>query len=281
MKKGLVLEGGAMRGMFTAGVLDVLMENNIEFDGCAGVSAGAVFGCNYKSKQIGRVIRYNTKFCKDKRYCSFKSLLTTGDMYGADFCYKVLPRELDLFDTDTFLNSPVEFFVTATDIETGEAVYHKCKDGLEEDLLWFRASASMPLVSRNVEIGNSKLLDGGIADSIPIKFLESKGYDKNVVVLTQPYDFVKEPNPMLPLIKLKYRKYKGIIKAVECRHIAYNETTAYIKEKEKKGELFVIRPPESLNIKAVCHDENELLRVYNMGRSEAERILPELQSYLS
>lgn len=281
MKKGLVLEGGAMRGMFTAGVLDVLMENNIEFDGCAGVSAGAVFGCNYKSKQIGRVIRYNTKFCKDKRYCSFKSLLTTGDMYGADFCYKVLPRELDLFDTDTFLNSPVEFFVTATDIETGEAVYHKCKDGLEEDLLWFRASASMPLVSRNVEIGNSKLLDGGIADSIPIKFLESKGYDKNVVVLTQPYDFVKEPNPMLPLIKLKYRKYKGIIKAVECRHIAYNETTAYIKEKEKKGELFVIRPPESLNIKAVCHDENELLRVYNMGRSEAARILPELQSYLS
>ncbi len=281
MKKGLVLEGGAMRGMFTAGVLDVLMENNIEFDGCAGVSAGAVFGCNYKSKQIGRVIRYNTKFCKDKRYCSFKSLLTTGDMYGADFCYKVLPRELDLFDTDTFLNSPVEFFVTATDIETGEAVYHKCKDGLEEDLLWFRASASMPLVSRNVEIGNSKLLDGGIADSIPIKFLENKGYDKNVVVLTQPYDFVKEPNPMLPLIKLKYRKYKGIIKAVECRHIAYNETTAYIKEKEKKGELFVIRPPESLNIKAVCHDENELLRVYNMGRSEAERILPELQSYLS
>lgn len=281
MKKGLVLEGGAMRGMFTAGVLDVLMENNIEFDGCAGVSAGAVFGCNYKSKQIGRVIRYNTKFCKDKRYCSFKSLLTTGDMYGADFCYKVLPRELDLFDTDTFLNSPVEFFVTATDIETGEAVYHKCKDGLEEDLLWFRASASMPLVSRNVEIGNLKLLDGGIADSIPIKFLESKGYDKNVVVLTQPYDFVKEPNRMLPLIKLKYRKYKGIIKAVECRHIAYNETTAYIKEKEKKGELFVIRPPESLNIKAVCHDENELLRVYNMGRSEAERILPELQSYLS
>lgn len=281
MKKGLVLEGGAMRGMFTAGVLDVLMENNIEFDGCAGVSAGAVFGCNYKSKQIGRVIRYNTKFCKDKRYCSFKSLLTTGDMYGADFCYKVLPRELDLFDTDTFLNSPVEFFVTATDIETGEAVYHKCKDGLEEDLLWFRASASMPLVSRNVEIGNLKLLDGGIADSIPIKFLESKGYDKNVVVLTQPYDFVKEPNRMLPLIKLKYRKYKGIIKAVECRHIAYNETTAYIKEKEKKGELFVIRPPESLNIKAVCRDENELLRVYNMGRSEAERILPELQSYLS
>ena len=160
MKKGLVLEGGAMRGMFTAGVLDVLMENNIDFDGCVGVSAGAAFGCNIKSTQIGRVIRYNTKYCKDKRYCSFKSLLTTGDIFGADFCYNKLPFELDIFDTDTFKTSPVEFFVTATDIETGKAVYHKCTDGLNDDLLWFRASASMPLVSRTVEINGLKLLDG-------------------------------------------------------------------------------------------------------------------------
>lgn len=280
MKKGLVLEGGAMRGMFTSGVLDVLMENNIDFDGCIGVSAGAAFGCNIKSKQIGRVIRYNTKYCKDKRYCSFHSLLTTGDIYGADFCYNKLPFELDLFDTETFKASPVEFFVTATDIETGKAVYHKCTDGLDEDLLWFRASASMPLVSRTVEINDLKLLDGGIADSVPIKFIESKGYDRNVVVLTQPYDFVKEPNPMLPLIKLKYRKHKGIIDAVKNRHNIYNETTAYIKDKESKGELFVIRPPESLKIKSVCHDKNELLRVYNIGRREAEKQLPALKEYL-
>ena len=280
MKKGLVLEGGAMRGMFTAGVLDVFMENNIDFDGCIGVSAGAAFGCNIKSKQIGRVIRYNTKYCKDKRYCSFHSLLITGDIYGADFCYNKLPFELDIFDTETFKSSPVEFFVTATDIETGKAVYHKCTDGLDEDLLWFRDSASMPLVSRTVEINDLKLLDGGIADSVPIKFIESKSYDRNVVVLTQPYDFVKEPNPMLPLIKLKYRKHKGIIDAVKNRHNIYNETTAYIKDKESKGELFVIRPPESLKIKSVCHDKNELLRVYNIGRREAEKQLPALKEYL-
>ncbi len=280
MKKGLILEGGAMRGMFTAGVIDVFLENNIPFDGVVGVSAGAAFGCNYKSKQIGRAIRYNTKYCKDKRYCSFKSLLTTGDIYGGDFCYRKLPFELDIFDTKTFSSSPVEFFVTATDIETGKAVYHKCRDGLDEDLLWFRASASMPLVSRIVEVGNLKLLDGGVADSVPIKFLEDKGYERNVVVLTQPEDFVKEKNPMLPIIKIKYKKYPNLVNAVANRHNIYNETTSYIREKEEKGELFVIRPPENLNIKSICHDENELMRVYNIGRSEAEKRLPDLIKYL-
>ncbi len=281
MKKGLVLEGGSMRGMFTAGVIDVFLENNIDFDGLVGVSAGAAFGCNYKSKQIGRTIRYNTKYCNDKRYCSFKSLLTTGDIFGADFCYRRIPFELDIFDTETFKNSPVEFFVTATDIETGKAAYHKCTDGLDDDLLWFRASASMPLVSRVVEIGNKKLLDGGVADSVPIKFIESKGYDKNVVILTQPKDFVKEKNPMLPFIKLKYKKYPSLVNAVAERHNIYNETTEYIREKEKRGELFVIRPPEPLNIKAVCHDKNELLRVYNIGRYEAKKQLSALKEYLN
>lgn len=281
MKKGLILEGGAMRGMFTAGVIDVFLENNIPFDGVVGVSAGAAFGSNYKSKQAGRVIRYNTRFCKDKRYCSFKSLITTGDIYGVDFCYNQLPFIHDKFDSKTFSESPVEFFVTATDIETGKAIYHKCDLGLEDDLLWFRASASMPLVSRIVEIGNLKLLDGGVADSVPVKFLENEGYEKNVVVLTQPKDFVKEENPMLPFIKLKYKKYPNLVNAVANRHNIYNETTSYIKEKEEKGELFVIRPPENLNIKSICHDENELIRVYNIGRCEAEKRLAQLKEYLA
>ncbi len=281
MKKGLILEGGAMRGMFTAGVIDVFLENNIPFDGVVGVSAGAAFGSNYKSKQAGRVIRYNTRFCKDKRYCSFKSLITTGDIYGVDFCYNQLPFIHDKFDSKTFSESPVAFFVTATDIETGKAIYHKCDLGLEDDLLWFRASASMPLVSRIVEIGNLKLLDGGVADSVPVKFLENEGYEKNVVVLTQPKDFVKEENPMLPFIKLKYKKYPNLVDAVANRHNIYNETTLYIKEKEEKGELFVIRPPENLNIKSICHDENELIRVYNIGRHEAEKRLSELKKYLA
>ena len=143
-KTGLVLEGGAMRGMFTCGVIDVLMENGIRFDGAAGISAGAVFGCNYKSRQIGRPVRYNKNYCKDPRYCSDRSLIKTGDLYGADFCYRELPDVLDPFDRETFKNDPMEFYIGATDVKTGKAVYHKCTDGGEDDLLWMRASASMP-----------------------------------------------------------------------------------------------------------------------------------------
>ena len=167
MKTGLILEGGAMRGMYTAGVLDVMMENNIWVDGAVGVSAGAVFGCNYKSKQIGRTIRYNKKYGRDPRYAGFHSLLKTGDYFGTEFCYHEIPERLDPFDTETFEKNPVEFYVVGTDVTTGKAVYHKCTNGKDKDLEWFRASASMPLLSNIVEVDGYRLLDGGIADSIP------------------------------------------------------------------------------------------------------------------
>ena len=191
MKTGLILEGGAMRGMFTAGVMDVLMENGVTFDGAVGTSAGAAFGCNYKSHQIGRVIRYNTRYCKDKRFCSISSLIKSGDIYNADFCYGDIPSKYDIFDFDTYKNDPMEFYSVCTDIETGKAVYHKYTGDEDSGFDWIRASASMPLVSKIVEIDGKKLLDGGMADSIPLKFFESIGYDRNVVVLTQPADYRK------------------------------------------------------------------------------------------
>ena len=161
MKYGLVMEGGAMRGIFSAGVMDVLMENGVDFDGLIGVSAGACFGCNYKSKQSGRVIRYNLRFCRDKRYCSFHSLITTGDMFGAEFCYDTIPNKLDLFDSETYINNPMKFYVNATDIESGKPVYH-CLETVEPDeLKWIRASASMPMAARIVNIDGRKFLDGG------------------------------------------------------------------------------------------------------------------------
>ena len=281
MKKGLVLEGGAMRGMFTAGVIDVLMENNIQFDGAIGTSAGAGFGCNYKSRQIGRVIRYNKKYCRDKRYVSLRSLITTGDLYGADFVYRELPDNLDPFDVETYAASPMEFYVTCTDVVTGKAVYHKCEKGDAEDILWMRASASMPLASRIVEIGDYKLSDGGMADSIPLKHLQELGYDRNVVVLTQPVDYVKEKNKALPILKLVYRKYPKFINALAKRHERYNETTKYIRELEEKGEIFVVRPPEKLNIGAVEHNPDELQRVYDIGRTEAEKQLEKIKEFLN
>ena len=176
MKTGLVLEGGAMRGMFTAGVLDVLMEHDITVDGAIGVSAGAVFGCNYKSHQIGRTIRYNTQYCNDRRYASFKNLLRTGNLYSEQFCYHDVPEKLDPFDETAFAASPMDFFVVCTDVKTGEPIYHKCRKGDAEDVRWMEASASMPLASKIVQIGHYGLLDGGVADSIPIRFFESIGY---------------------------------------------------------------------------------------------------------
>lgn len=281
MKKGLVLEGGAMRGMFTAGVIDVMMENNIIFDGAIGTSAGAAFGCNYKSHQIGRVIRYNKKYCRDKRFVSLHSLITTGDLYGADFAYRELPYELDIFDTETFSSSPMEFYVTCTDLETGEAVYHKCEKGDDEDLMWMRASASLPLASRIVEVGGRKLLDGGMADSISVKYLQRLGYDRNVVILTQPIDYEKKKNKALPILKIVYKKYPNFIKALKTRHERYNETLQYIKDLEKKGEIYVIRPPHKIEVGAVEHNPEKLQKVYDIGRREAEKHLDELKRFLN
>lgn len=280
MAIGLVLEGGAMRGMFTAGVTDVLMENGIEFDGAIGTSAGAVFGCNYKSRQIGRTIRYNKKYCRDSRYVGFKNLIMTGDLYGRDFAYNELPNKLDIFDKETFSKHPMEFYVVATDVETGEAVYHKCTDGGERDTTYMRASASMPLVSNIVEIDGKKMLDGGMADSVAIKEMERMGYSKNVIILTQPIDFIKEPNKMLPVMRIKYRKYPEFIKSLQTRHTRYNETIEYIKAGENRGDMFVIRPESSLGIGAMEKNPDELERVYQLGRETALKRLEELKEFM-
>ena len=277
---GLVLEGGAMRGMFTAGVLDVLMENGVEFDGAAGISAGAVFGCNYKSRQIGRVIRYNKRFSRDWRYCSIRSLILTGDLYGADFCYRELPDKLDVFDTETFSKNPMEFYVGATDVRTGKAVYHRCTDGGREDLDWMRASASMPIASKAVRIGNYQLLDGGIADAVPYRFMESKGYTRNVIVLTQPLGYKKKKTGGMPLFRQFLRKYPAVVRAMEHRHEMYNRQMDEIAELEKEGKALVIRPRESLGIGRTEKNPEELERVYQLGRTEAERRFGEIKEFL-
>ncbi len=280
MKTALVMEGGAMRGVFTAGVLDVFMENGIVLDGAVGISAGACFGINYKSGQIGRTIRYNKRFAGDKRYCSFESFIRTGDLFGADFCYRIMPFELDVFDFDAFEKNPMEFYVGATDVITGKAVYHKLKDCKEKDLDWIRASASMPLVSNMVKVDGYKLLDGGIADSIPYRYMEKLGYDKSVIILTQTSTYRKKKNSLMPLIALKYRKYPGLVHAMENRHIMYNKQLKGVRKREKEGTAFVIRPPHDPGISRIEKDPKELERVYRMGREEALRRLPDLKTFL-
>ncbi|WP_454940273.1 patatin-like phospholipase family protein [Evtepia sp.] len=280
MKRGLVMEGGAMRGLFTAGVTDVMMEAGIVFDGAIGVSAGAVFGGNYKAGQAGRVLRYNLRFCKDPRYSSLRSLIKTGDLFGADFCYREIPDHLDPFDQAAYAANPMDFFVVATDVHTGRAVYHNCLDGGREDLEWFRASASMPLASRIVSVGGYDLLDGGIADSIPLAYLEEQGYDRNVVVLTQPMGYVKTKNKAMPLLRRVYKDYPQLLDTLARRQDVYNETTAAIREKERRGEVFVIRPEAPLDIHRVEHDRERIQAVYDLGRAVMEKRLEAMKAFL-
>lgn len=270
-----------MRGMFTCGVMDVLMENGIVFDGGAGISAGAVFGCNYKSRQAGRAIRYNKRYCADPRYCSLRSLLRTGDLYGADFCYRELPDLLDPFDRAAFKANPMAFYIGATDVSTGRAVYHACLDGGETDMLWMRGSASMPAVSRPVAVDDLLLLDGGIADAVPYAYMEKLSYDRNVIVLTQPLHYRKKKSRGLPVMALALKKYPRVYEAMKTRHLMYNRQMEEITSREEAGEALVIRPPQALGIGRTEKDPRELERVYQLGRREAEKRLQEIRAFLN
>ncbi len=279
-KTGLVLEGGAMRGMFTAGVIDVLLENNILLDGAIGVSAGAAFGCNYKSKQIGRVIRYNKRFAKDARFGGVQSLLKTGNLYNAEFCYRTVPLRLDVFDTETYQKVPMEFWCVATDCKDGKPLYHRCEKMDALDLEWVRASASMPIVSKPVQLVGKEMLDGGISDPIPLSYFESVGYTKNVVVLTQPASYRKQPQKGMKAMARLLKKYPAIVAAMEQRHTLYNEEVAYVHQKEAEGDVFVIQPAEDLEIGKTEHNPDKLEEVYQIGRNTCLQQLEALQKFL-
>lgn len=276
---GLVLEGGAMRGLFTAGVIDVLMENGIAFPAFVGVSAGAAFGCNYKSRQIGRALRYNKRFCRDPRYCSFRSLFKTGDVFGAQFCYHEVPNTLDPFDGKAFNENPMAFYLVASDVETGTPFYKKIDHADDTAYEWIRASASMPIVSRVVELDGKKYLDGGVTDSIPLAFMERQ-YDRNVVVLTRPRDYQKQPASKLWLYRLTLRKYPNMLRAVRERHLMYNEQRAHVFAQEKAGKAFVICPDKPLEVGRMEHDPEQLQKAYDTGRQTALRQLGALKRFM-
>lgn len=277
MKTGLVLEGGGVRGIYVAGVLDVFLENDIHFDGVIGNSAGAIHGCSYLSNQAGRSIRYYKKYCSDPRFMSFRSFLTTGDLVGADFCYHELPDKLDPYDHEAFLNCGVPFYAVCTNVHTGKAEYLRITD-MKAQIDILRASASLPYFSRMVPIDGKLYLDGGCADSIPVKAFQAMGYQRNVVVLTQPADYrKKEELSWLP--RLRYRHYPALAEALRSRHLAYNHATEEIHEMERAGTIFVIRPEQSLAIGRMEKDPKNVQRVYDQGRADAQKALPQLLSW--
>ena len=278
---GLALEGGGYRGMYTAGVLDVWMEHGITCDHLVGVSAGAAFGYNFKSRQIGRAIRYNKAYCADKRYAGVGSWLRTGDLFNADFAYREVPIERDPIDLETYHATPMRFTAVCTDLETGKAVYHDLPFGDERDIEWIRASSAIPVATRPVEIEGHRYLDGGVADSIPSAWLFEQGYDRNIVVLTQPAGYVKEPNSLMPWLRLVFRRYPAFVEALAYRHEVYNATLADLARREAVGEVFVVRPSESVKVASLCRDPQELERIYQIGRRDAEGTLSALEAYLA
>lgn len=279
MKIGLVLEGGAMRGMFTAGVLDVLLDEQIAVDGAVTVSAGALFGINYPAKQRGRVLRYNLKYLHDKRYMGWHSLFTTGNVVNKAFAFYELPFTLDPFDQATFAASQIDFWVTLTNIETGEPEYVKITDAFAQ-MEALRATSAMPMVSRVVEIEGKKYLDGGISDSIPLDKAMALGYDKIIVILTRPLDYRKKPSNNW-LFKLFYRNYPKLIERWANRYAEYNQAVEKVIEMEKAGKIFVIRPSESLDISRLEKDLAKVQAMYDLGVKDGQAALSELKDYLA
>ena len=280
-KVGLVLEGGSMRGMYTAGVLDTFMEEEIHVDGIIGVSAGALFGPNYFSKQKGRALRYNKRFCKDRRFMSIPSFLFTGNLVNKKFAFYDVTLKHDVFDNETFKKNNTGYFATVTNVESGEAEYLEMKDIVKEMEI-LRATSAIPVVTKIVEINGKKYLDGGISDSIPVEACLKMGYDKVVVVLTRPLEYRKKPlsKQFMKIVSTKYKKYPKFIEIMENRYQRYNDTVEMIIDKENKKEIFVIRPSEPILLKTIERDANKIQEVYDLGVKDCKEILSSLKEYL-
>lgn len=279
IEAGLVVEGGGMRGVYTAGVLDYFMEKNLYFDDCYGVSAGACHISSYVSKQIGRSIKVTLDYINDKRYCSVNSLIKTGDMFGVEMLYDLIPNKLELYDYDTFNKFKGNFYSVVTNCTTGKAEYMKIKD-MKKDIIAVRASSSLPLLSRIVEINGKEYLDGGITDSIPIKKSIKDGHKKNVVILTRDKTYRKSKPKFLSFFKLKYKKYPNLVKAIENRYKMYNETLDFIEEEKAKNKVFIIQPKLPVKISRIEKDKDKLKALYNQGYEDAKEIYEDLMKFL-
>ena len=277
-KTGLVLEGGGMRGIYTAGVLDVFLEHEIEFDGVIGVSAGAIHGCSFVSGQKGRSIRYYKKYCNDKRFVSLRNLILTGDIAGEQFCYHEIPERLDPYDFEAFNASKTEFYVTCSNVETGKAEHLPITD-MRAQVDRMRASASLPYASRIVRAEGMKLLDGACTDSIPVGAFHRLGFKRLVVIMTRPRGYVKKPERRW-LPGIYYRRYPAFARALRRRHENYNRTVRQIERLEAAGKLFVIRPSRALELKRTEHDVKKLDAAYELGRSDALQRMEGMKKWL-
>lgn len=276
---GLVLEGGGMKGVYTSGVLDFFLDKGLEFSSVYGVSAGACSMCSYLSKQKGRALDVTIDYLDTRRYCSVESLLTTGNLFNVDMCYHLIPEYLSPYDYETFNAYKGKAYSVATNIETGRPEYLRIRD-MKKDIDMIRASASLPMVSRNVKINGKYYLDGGISDSIPLQRSIVDGNSKNIVVMTKETGFVRKPSKHLEIMKLRYVKYPKVYELMSQRHINYNNTVAYIEKQRESGKAFVIRPQRESNVGRIEKDREKLITLYNEGYEDAAACYNELLEYL-
>ena len=278
MSVGLVLEGGGMRGLYTAGVLDAFLDAGIEVDGIVSVSAGALFGVNFVSGQRGRALRYNKKYISHPNYMGLRSWLRTGNMVNKDFTYYEIPMKLDVFDQEAFAKANIPFYAVATNVETGQPEYFQI-DHVFEQMEILRASSALPLVSKIVEWEGKKYLDGGLSDSIPVEFARSLGFDKLIVILTRPLGYRKKASSGR-IYKLLYRKYPNFVKVATKRYQHYNDSLDQIEELEKAGDLFAIRPSKTLEIGRLEKNPDKLEDIYQLGLQDGEEIMADLREYI-
>lgn len=278
-KIGLILEGGGMRGIYTAGVLDFFIEKNIEVDITIGVSAGSCHASSYLSKQYKRAYNATVDYINDKRYLSFSNLIKTGSIFGMDFMFNKIPNELNIYDYDTFAKSKSKFVVVATNCETGSPEYFELKD-LKKEIIYMQASCSIPMFANIVEIDDFKLVDGGVSDSIPIEYSLNQGYKKNIVVLTRDITYKKNKQKFLPIVNKKYKKYPNLIKAIENRHLNYNKSLNLVNQLEKDGDVLVIRPKKSVNVSQIEKNAKKLTSLYEEGYDDAKELYDKILDFI-
>lgn len=279
VQAGLIVEGGGMRGVYSAGVMDFFLDQGLDFSSCYGVSAGACHMTSYLSHQRGRAFAINVDYLKDKRYCSAYSLVTTGNLLGAEMLYDKIPNELNPFDYEAFLKNPSKFYAVCTNCRTGAADYLSVDD-LRRDMNKIQASSSLPALARMVTVDGQLYLDGGMADSIPLRKSMEDGNDKNVVILTQHDGYQKGRNKAMAILKVKYRKYPKLIEAAGTRHIRYNEALAFVAEEQKRGTAFVIRPGHPVHVGRLEKNRQKLQALYEEGYADARKSWPALREFL-
>ena len=280
MKTGLVLEGGGMRGLYTVGVLDWFMEQDFLPDYIIGVSAGADNAISYISGQRGRGYRVTMDYLGDKRYISLSNFIRTKSVFGMDFVFDEVPKRLDPFDYQAFLDAPCEFFAGVTDVRTGKPVYFGKQPTIEEEGMVLRASSSIPMFSPMVEFQGGLYLDGGTADPIPVRRAMEDGCDRLIVVLTRDRLYEKKQEGLRRLYSRKFREYPAMVQLLDTRHQLYNETRRFLFRLEEEGRAVVIAPRAPLEISRFEKKREPLDKVFRQGFRDAEEKWPSIREHL-